>query len=303
MDLLLERCLHFDRNSSAGPIAHYLTPVIFCLLSISCFHGNDLRMEPHAFIAEVYRRMALRQKTAKPMPDWNATQNDRTVVLATEQYKPHLPSDKAARILDVGFGEGWFLAACLKLGYRNLTGADFAIANKDFVRGWAPDRITLYEIVDNIGQFLADKKEQYDFIHMSHVIEHIPKYSLLWIGDALYWAVKRGGTILLRTPNMEGPCANSSLYVTLAHEYGFAGANLVSLLDICGFDDIRLLDFRETNPTVKQRFGHLLRWPFLKESQIRHRLFGPNYGGKFGAELVVTAKRGNWPPFFDRRYK
>ncbi len=30
---------------------------------------------------------------------------------ATEQYAPYLPHDKAARILDIGFGSGWFLAA------------------------------------------------------------------------------------------------------------------------------------------------------------------------------------------------
>jgi len=42
----------------------------------------------------------------------------------------------------------------------------------------------------------------------------VPKYSLLWVVDALYRALKRGGVLLLRTPNMEGPCATSSLYVT-----------------------------------------------------------------------------------------
>jgi hypothetical protein len=78
---------------------------------------------------------------------------------------------------------------------------------------------------------------------MSHVIEHVPKY----------WALRRGGSVLLRTPNMEGPCANSSMYVTLSHEYGFAGSNLISLLDICGFDDVRLLKFPQHAPSLKQR--------------------------------------------------
>jgi 2-polyprenyl-3-methyl-5-hydroxy-6-metoxy-1,4-benzoquinol methylase len=163
-------------------------------------------MDPHAFIVEVYRRMSLRHAAAKHRLDWSETQKD-----ATQHYASHLPADKSARILDIGFGTGWFLAACLKLGYRNLSGADFGITHKDYIRKWAPDRITLYEIADDIGEFLSDKKEHYDFIHMSHVIEHVPKYSLLWIVDALYWALKAGGRVLLRTPNMEGPCANSSL--------------------------------------------------------------------------------------------
>jgi len=108
---------------------------------------------------------------------------------------------------------------------------------------------------------------------------------------------------LLRTPNMEGPCANSSLYVTMSHEYGFAGSNLMSLLDICGCDDVRLLSFREPSPSLKQRAGDLLRWPILKLSQIRHRLFGVNQGSQFGSELIVIGRRGAWPPYFDPRFK
>lgn len=260
-------------------------------------------MDPHAFIAEVYRRMALRHAAEKRRPDWSETEKDPTVLTATRHYAPYLPNDKAARILDIGFGGGWFLAACLKLGYNNLSGADFGITHKEYIRDWAPGHIALYEIHDNIGEFLSDKKGQYDFIHMSHVIEHLPKYSLLWIVDALYWALKSGGQLLLRTPNMEGPCANSSLYVTLSHEYGFAGANLISLLDICGFDDIHLIDFPDYAPTLKQRIGILLRWPIRKHNELRHRLFGVNQGGKFGTELIVVAKRGNWPPYFNTRFK
>jgi 2-polyprenyl-3-methyl-5-hydroxy-6-metoxy-1,4-benzoquinol methylase len=260
-------------------------------------------MDPHAFIAEVYRRMALRHAAEKHRPNWEEIQNDALVVATARSYAPYLPQDKAARILDIGFGGGWFLAACLKLGYRDLAGADFNIQHKDNIRAWAPDRITLHEIKGNIGDFLGDKREQYDFIHLSHVIEHIPKYSLFWVVDSLYWALRQGGTLLVRTPNMEGPCANSSLFVTLSHEYGFAGSNLASLLDICGFDEVSFLQFPEWPGTLKQRIGAMLRWPILKHSQLRSRLFGVNYGGQFGAELIVMAKRGTWPPYFDQRYR
>jgi len=156
-------------------------------------------MEPHAFIAEVYRRMAARHAQEKRRPGWAETQNDSTVLQAAHQYAPYLPADRNARILDIGFGTGWFLAACLKLGYRNLSGADFGIANKAYIGDWAPGCVVLHEIRDNIGEFLSGQQEQYDFIHMSHVIEHVPKYSLLWVVDALYLALKRGGTLFLRT--------------------------------------------------------------------------------------------------------
>jgi 2-polyprenyl-3-methyl-5-hydroxy-6-metoxy-1,4-benzoquinol methylase len=260
-------------------------------------------MEPHAFVAEVYRRMSLRHPSDAASFRWNDVQNEPRVLQATYELADLLPANRNAAILDLGFGQGWFLAACLKLGYSNLSGADFGIANKAFVKAWAPDAISLYPIESNIGDFLADKPEHYDFIHMSHVIEHLPKHSLLWVVDALYRALKRDGVLMLRTPNMEGPCANSSLFVTLGHEYGFSGSNLQSLLDICGFDSIRFHQIPLRRPTLKQRVGRTVGWFFLQQSRLKHRLFGVNVGGQFGSELVVTAKRGDIPPLFDSRYR
>src|SRR5580704_1005677 len=260
-------------------------------------------MEPNAFVAEVYRRMSLRHHAERPKPTFAGIQNDSRVLLAEAEYKPLLPLSKESAILDLGFGGGWFLAACVKLGYSNLSGADFGIEHKAHVADWQKRKIALHPIESDIGTFLSHHPGQYDFIHMSHVIEHIPKYSLLWVVDALYAALKPGGVLMLRTPNMEGPTANSRLYVTLAHEYGFCGSNLKSLLDICCFDEIRFRSLTVPDATVRQRIGAVLRWPYLHESRVRHRLFGVNFGGQFGSELVVTARRGALPPLFSTKYR
>ena len=261
-------------------------------------------MEPNAFVAEVYRRMELRRPSDKrTAPSFSDMQREPQVKLAIAQYRHLLPADLSAPILEIGFGQGWFIAACLTLGYKTVAGADFGIDHKKYVKDWAPSQISLHEIEHDIGDFLSSRANQYQFIHMSHVIEHIPKHSLLWVTDALYQSLKPGGTLCLRTPNMEGPTANSSYYVTLGHEYGFCGSNLTSLLDICGFEEIRLLDCEVYPKSLKQRIGSVVRWPFLIESRIRHRLFGVNEGGKFGPELVVTAKRGSATPLFDVKYR
>ncbi|MBZ5667032.1 MAG: class I SAM-dependent methyltransferase [Acidobacteriia bacterium] len=247
--------------------------------------------------------MSLRHPPDTEALQWNDVQNSPRVLQATHELADFLPKEKNAAILDIGFGRGWFLAACLKMGYLNLSGADFGIDDKGFVKAWASEAISLYNIESNIGDFLADKPERYDFIHMSHVIEHIPKHSLLWVVDALYRALKRNGVLMLRTPNMEGPCANSSLFVTLGHEYGFCGSNLQSLLDVCGFDDIRFHESPIYRPTLKQRVGRAASWFFLQQSRIKHRLFGVNLGGQFSSELIVTARRRDVAPFFDAKYR
>ena len=213
-----------------------------------------------------------------------------------------LPKSKGSAILDVGFGRGWFIAACLKLGYGNVIGADFAVDSKSYIAGWSP-AVSLLNIENNIGDFLSERRESYDFIHLSHVIEHIPKYSLLYIVDSLYAALRPGGMLLLRTPNMEGPCAMSSLFVTLGHEYGFCGSNLASLLSICNFDQIEFQKLPPYRNTPKQWIGAALRAPFVMWNGIRHRLFGVNEGKQWGPELVVTARRGALPPLLDQKYK
>jgi 2-polyprenyl-3-methyl-5-hydroxy-6-metoxy-1,4-benzoquinol methylase len=251
-------------------------------------------MEPHEFVAEVYRRMALRNGDTQRLPP-----TQQRIDQVADEYHSLLPDNKDAAILDIGFGDGWFMAACLQLGYTNVSGAEFAPENKPYLKQW---NVTLHKIESEIGEFLSQHPEQYDFIHMSHVIEHIPKYSLLWIVDALYQALKKRGRLFLRTPNMEGPCANSSYYVTLAHEYGFSGSNLRSLLLVCGFDDI-VLHSPQSPKGLRQRAGALLRWPFLKESYMRHRLFGVSYGNQFGSELVISAGRGDFPPLFNEKYR
>jgi hypothetical protein len=46
-----------------------------------------------------------------------------------------------------------------------------------------------------------------------------------------------------------------------------------------------------------------LRWPILKQTELKHRLFGVNQGRQFGSELIAIGKRGDWPPYFDRQYR
>jgi 2-polyprenyl-3-methyl-5-hydroxy-6-metoxy-1,4-benzoquinol methylase len=259
-------------------------------------------MEPNAFVAEVYRRMAMQRPVAPPEVLWEQMKRDPQVRRSATWYKNILPADKTAPILELGFGTGWFLAACVSLGYTNIAAADFGIDQKAYVKRWSPS-IILHPIETDIGDFLKPQPEQYQFIHMSHVIEHIPKYSLFWVTDSVYRALRPGGMLCLRTPNMEGPSPNSSLYVTLAHEYGFCGSNLTSLLSMCGFEDIQLLPSAVPGETLRQRIGTLLKWPFLAETRLRHRLFGVNEGGQFGPELVATAIRGAAPPLFDERYR
>ena len=99
--------------------------------------------------------MSLRQAAERSTPSFAEIQNDSRVALAVAEYAALLPFDKKSAILDIGFGGGWFLAACLKLGYINLAGAEFGIENRRYIADWEKGHIALHEIESDIGTFLS----------------------------------------------------------------------------------------------------------------------------------------------------
>lgn len=148
-------------------------------------------MEPEAFIAEVYGRISRRRPPSARVRSWAEMANDPMVVQSAFEMAPLLPEDKDAAILDVGFGRGWFVAACVSLGYRNITAAEFGVENYAHMREWSPG-IKLQNVDTYIAGFLAERPGVFEFIHLSHLIEHIPKYTLLHFVDSLFVALKSG---------------------------------------------------------------------------------------------------------------
>ena len=105
---------------------------------------------------------------------------------------------------------------------------------------------------------------------------------------------------------MEGPLALTNLYITPGHEFGFSSSNLGAILTICGFDDVSLHNFSVNKPTIKQRFGNILRSLFILFTKFKFRLFGDtmeNKNFRFGLELIVSAKRGSFPELFNKKYR
>lgn len=262
-------------------------------------------MNENDFIAEVYRRLALRQETNPLILNWPDIEKDPFIRHSAQCYRSLLPEDKKAAILDIGIGNGWFLAVCILLGYRNIHGADFLIDSKTEIKEWAPSKIELHNIESNIGDLLSNQSKKFDFIHLSHVLEHVPKHSLFYIVDSIYLALKKSGTLLVRCPNMEGPCALSSHYVSLGHEYGFTSSNIESLLSLCNFENIEFCRFKSLNQSPKQYLGEGLRSGIYFFYKILHRLFRAtqlNQRKQFGAELIVTARKYNLPTLFNEKF-
>ena len=99
------------------------------------------------------------------------------------------------RLLDVGCGTGEFCFAARELGYT-AEGVDF---NQNAI-AFARDKLGLENVsAADVYAFLESKKEAYDIITIFEVIEHVPDPGRLL--DLAHDALKRGGTIVISTPN------------------------------------------------------------------------------------------------------
>lgn len=89
-------------------------------------------MEANDFIAEVYRRMSLQTitQTGSIIIEPDDFLNNESATKFIHQYSSLLPDNKDAKILDIGFGDGWFMSICARLGYTNIYGADFHARKK-----------------------------------------------------------------------------------------------------------------------------------------------------------------------------
>ncbi|KIA88371.1 class I SAM-dependent methyltransferase [Kaistella jeonii] len=105
--------------------------------------------------------------------------------LALEAFLKIKPS-KAAKVLDVGCGEGKFLKSIFGLGYKNIIGIDpFAI--KTIEKPFPIRRKSLEEII-----------EKFDVIAFNHVFEHVE--NLHETLQKCYNLLDNNGKIIIRVP-------------------------------------------------------------------------------------------------------
>jgi len=255
-------------------------------------------LEADKFLKELYIRLdELNPAYNKGSISVNQFIEDKFVEQYIDQYKRILPSDKSAKILDIGVGSGWFSSICYALGYQNIELADFGCKEKftDVKNGL--DQIRNVHDVETSIKELLQKEEfhnKYDFIHMSHVLEHIPKYDLISTMDSLNKALSDQGTIFIRVPNLLGPIPFNYRYCTAGHEYGFVPSNLKQMLLVSYFQDIQFHEFDDPVNGLIQIVGSLIRKLYLFHAKIKYRIFEGEMPQCVKPELIISGKKTNF---------
>lgn len=139
----------------------------------------------------------------------------------------------ARRLLDVGCGDGRFLAAMQTHGWQ-VEGLETDTRTAALAR-----RRTGATIHETYLEKLEGVQETFDMVSLLHVLEHVPdpRATLRAAYDALS---PEGGTLLLALPNTD--CLEARLFGANwypldlpRHYWGFTPLTLVRLVEECGF--------------------------------------------------------------------
>lgn len=248
------------------------------------------------FIKEFYKRdfQYHLSKRDKEVLDFNLLVKHPNIKNNISIYKNNLPAKKDDPILDLGFGDGWFLGICLKLGYENIFIADYDANEKiSNIPEKFQDFITILNIQDNIPELLNNYHNYFKFIHLSHVVEHIPRYTLFDFSDSIKGSLGNNATFMLRTPNMLSPISQYLFYSTLGHEYGFAPLNMLDYLRSAGFEEIKFHSISNNPKNLKQLFGRFLKKLFMLSRAIEFRVLQGEFPLTLENELIVSCKKIN----------
>ena len=172
-----------------------------------------------------------------------------------------LPTDRNARILDLGCGTGELLFFLEQLGFRDLHGVDLCQEELQEARVFTRAQLTCAHILD----YLRQVNGAFKCIIGLNILEHLSKDEVLQVFQEVSRVLLPGGTFIAMVPNAISPLASITRHWDYTHEWAFTPNNFQQLAALSGFDSD--IEVRECGP-VPHGLKSILRFAFWKA--IKH---------------------------------
>jgi cyclopropane fatty-acyl-phospholipid synthase-like methyltransferase len=170
----------------------------------------------------------------------------------------NLPADKDARILEIGCGFGQILHELVGIGFSSVEGIDIS---REAVEICKTNKLNV-SLIGNIDDFCSASKIKYDFIIMSHVLEHININDIVeTLTNIRTNLMAEGSSFLIMVPNAQSNTGCYWAYEDFTHHTLFTAGSIEYVLRAAGFKSIKLLDRHGLDGTV---FGFkAIKWCLL----------------------------------------
>lgn len=208
-----------------------------------------------------------------------------------ERSYGHVLGDKKhSEILDIGCGAGHFLKFLKHKGFMNCIGID---ASREMVDYCHQDGEVEVEYVNDVVNYLKDRRKCFDFIFLNDVIEHFTRESISDNLKAVFDSLKCDGKIVIKTGNTATLAGFFLRYKDFTHCLGFTEYSLRQVLLVAGFEDIDIqgntIEFQWRPKRIARFLGANLITFFYRVYYSFH--YGEGGPTIFSKLLIATAKK------------
>jgi len=187
-----------------------------------------------------------------------------------------LPQNKDAMILDIGCGFGRLLSALNQRGYTNVCGVD--ISNEAVMYG---RKYNLnIDKIETIVDFAKSCESKYDFIIMTHVLEHLEKTVVMETLQVIRTCLlKKQGQLFLTVPNAQSNTGCYWAYEDFTHQTMYTAGSIYYVLKAAGFENIKLIDpdCTEGLPLPKKIIRKAFLMIYKKRKQFWNKITSSSY--------------------------
>ncbi len=182
-------------------------------------------------------------------------------------YIKEILTNTEDRILDFGCGFGQLIIALRKSGFSKVEGADI---NTAAIESLNARQITVHNLALD-ADFYKRNSGKYDFIIMSHVLEHIPKSEIIELLILVRTLLVPGGSLIVMVPNAQSNTGCYWAYEDFTHHLLFTSGSLYYVLKAADFSEISFLDV----DCLSETFGvkKLLKKVLLSLYKLNHNFW------------------------------
>lgn len=185
---------------------------------------------------------------------------DQQVRYFVREFSDVIQAPTDATILDIGCGTGSLINALNELGYTNTRGVDLSEEQVAMAKTFGVEGV----VEMDAKTFLADKQGEFDVIFAVDLIEHLGKDELVEFLNMVHAALKPGGQVIFRTPNMDTPFASVFAFADFTHEIFLNKSSATQVMQACGYRNVEVSEGIVFIENPMKEFFRFMGWGIMK---------------------------------------
>lgn len=212
---------------------------------------------------------------------------EQTFPILKSYFARFLPSEKSAKVLDLGCGSGEFVYFLRSLGFVNVEGID--VSEEQAMEAKRLGIAGIFK-ADALA-FLKTRKKSYDLIVARDFLEHFTRDELMVLVPMIFEALDNKGICIAQTINAESLLSARLRYADFTHEVAFTQSSICQLLYASGFSKVKICPMR---PVIRglASFLRYCLWRLIECSLHIYLIVATGYRkGIFTQDLLAVARK------------